>query len=553
MQQQQQQEQTQESTYDYYRDGEDRSSSQKPFIWNKNNREVRIKREMDPFSTFKPLHESDSSLCIHNYDGSSSSSLRPDTHFNFSLANCDSTIMGAAHGLTLADISLLHPLDSSSNSVSAPIASDSPFPSKPYFPSFLNALYSYPMDTSVDVLGDSTGFLGLLHDGQPLVSPGFTTHTGMTSQARPVDSGLGFVSQNSGGPLFLPWADDGDFNPLSLDAYANPFLLNSGKPLKLLDIASHPAGSNLTNTLFQRRLASHRISEESKPKCSNPTEENFHVPIGFNLDKGKALADEELLVLKNEHRIAGAEVEEMKRSGLDSSNSEEQIDNYFIGESASHPLEFSNANTSSVINGNEKGKKGRLPAKNLMAERRRRKKLNDRLYMLRSVVPKISKMDRASILADAIDYLRELLDKIKLLNDELQSMSVNPSLPTHISPLPPTSARPHPFKEEVGKNSPANAVNQHPMVHVEVREENAFNIHMFCTRRPGLLLSTIRALDSLGLDIQQAVISCFNGFALDIFRAENSNGGMQLHQDQIKATLLDTAAFHGLVYSHCPH
>lgn len=57
-------------------------------------------------------------------------------------------------------------------------------------------------------------------------------------------------------------------------------------------------------------------------------------------------------------------------------------------------------------------------------------------------------------------------------------------------------------------------------VHVEVREENAFNIHMFCSRRPGLLLSTTRALDSLGLDIQQAVISCVNGFALDIFRAE---------------------------------
>lgn len=46
------------------------------------------------------------------------------------------------------------------------------------------------------------------------------------------------------------------------------------------------------------------------------------------------------------------------------------------------------------------------------------------------------------------------------------------------------------------------------------------NIHMFCGRRPGLLLSTMRALDDLGLDVQQAVISCFNGFALDVFRAE---------------------------------
>jgi len=55
---------------------------------------------------------------------------------------------------------------------------------------------------------------------------------------------------------------------------------------------------------------------------------------------------------------------------------------------------------------------------------------------------------------------------------------------------------------------------------VRVREGRAVNIHMFCTRRPGLLLSTMRALDNLGLDVQQAVISCFNGFALDVFKAE---------------------------------
>lgn len=88
-------------------------------------------------------------------------------------------------------------------------------------------------------------------------------------------------------------------------------------------------------------------------------------------------------------------------------------------------------------------------------------------------------MDRASILADAIDYLRELLDKIKLLNDELQSMSVTPSLPTHMSPLPPTSDRSHPFKEEVGKNSPANVANQLPMVNKESSYSKQWNIYIF--------------------------------------------------------------------------
>lgn len=59
-----------------------------------------------------------------------------------------------------------------------------------------------------------------------------------------------------------------------------------------------------------------------------------------------------------------------------------------------------------------------------------------------------------------------------------------------------------------------------PQVEVRMREGQAINIHMFCARRPGILLATMTALESMGIDIEQAVISCFNGFAMDVFRAE---------------------------------
>ncbi|XP_010536585.1 PREDICTED: transcription factor ICE1-like [Tarenaya hassleriana] len=212
----------------------------------------------------------------------------------------------------------------------------------------------------------------------------------------------------------------------------------------------------------------------------------------------------------------------------------------------------SNGNSTVTGEGDHKGKKKGLPAKNLMAERRRRKKLNDRLYMLRSVVPKISKMDRASILGDAIEYLKELLKKINDLHNELET-STPSSLTTSFHPLTPTPATlPTHVKDEIGPRplpplTATNNANPHPArVEVRAREGRGVNIHMYWGRRPGLLLSTMRALDNLGLDIQQAVISCFNGFSMDIFRAEQCKEE-DVHPDQIKAVLLDSAGFHGVL------
>ncbi|KAE8727413.1 Transcription factor MYC4 [Hibiscus syriacus] len=74
-------------------------------------------------------------------------------------------------------------------------------------------------------------------------------------------------------------------------------------------------------------------------------------------------------------------------------------------------------------------KRGRKPANgreeplnHVEAERQRREKLNQKFYALRAVVPNVSKMDKASLLGDAISYINDLKSKLQNADSEKEEL-----------------------------------------------------------------------------------------------------------------------------------
>ncbi|KAG1354649.1 transcription factor MYC3 [Cocos nucifera] len=68
-----------------------------------------------------------------------------------------------------------------------------------------------------------------------------------------------------------------------------------------------------------------------------------------------------------------------------------------------------------------------VPVNHVEAERQRREKLNQRFYALRSVVPNVSRMDKASLLADAVTYIKEMRARVEELEAKIKTAKEEPA------------------------------------------------------------------------------------------------------------------------------
>uniref|UniRef100_A0A0E0KPP4 BHLH domain-containing protein n=1 Tax=Oryza punctata TaxID=4537 RepID=A0A0E0KPP4_ORYPU len=79
---------------------------------------------------------------------------------------------------------------------------------------------------------------------------------------------------------------------------------------------------------------------------------------------------------------------------------------------------------------NSATRKRRDRSKTIVSERKRRVRMKEKLYELRALVPNITKMDKASIIADAVVYVKDLQAHARKLKEEVAVLEARPRPPS---------------------------------------------------------------------------------------------------------------------------
>lgn len=138
-----------------------------------------------------------------------------------------------------------------------------------------------------------------------------------------------------------------------------------------------------------------------------------------------------------------------------------------------------------------------LGANHVLAERRRREKLNERFVILRSLVPFVTKMDKASILGDTIEYVKQLRKRIQELEAKISGN--------------------RDVKKCKEKLTGGVTEQREGVVQVDVSIiENDGLIELQCPNREGFLLDVMQMLRELRVEITTIQSSINNG----VFAAE---------------------------------
>ncbi|XP_047271283.1 transcription factor bHLH35-like [Capsicum annuum] len=173
---------------------------------------------------------------------------------------------------------------------------------------------------------------------------------------------------------------------------------------------------------------------------------------------------------------------------------------------------------------------GAQSSKNIVSERNRRRKLNERLFALRAVVPNISKMDKASIIKDAIDHIQDLHEQERRIRAEISVLESGRSKKNNdvefdqdgsFDLKPKRSKRlEQQFDYDSSGSTTRSSPSSSPVDVLELKvssmREKTMVVSLTCSKRRDTMIKVCEVFESLNAKIISANITAFSGRILKI-------------------------------------
>ncbi|CAM6097695.1 unnamed protein product [Calypogeia fissa] len=162
----------------------------------------------------------------------------------------------------------------------------------------------------------------------------------------------------------------------------------------------------------------------------------------------------------------------------------------------------------------------------IMAERKRREKLSQRFIALSAIVPGLKKMDKASVLGDAIKYVKSLQEKIKNLEENCPKKNVRTMAVVK--------------KEKTTKDDEKDGEEDDNTNAAEIEarmvDKNVL-VKMHCEKRKGIVVKSLAELEKLHLTVVNAYVLSFTASSFDLTVTCQVEDGHEVNVDDVVAAL----------------
>ncbi|KAL3844948.1 hypothetical protein ACJIZ3_002351 [Penstemon smallii] len=149
----------------------------------------------------------------------------------------------------------------------------------------------------------------------------------------------------------------------------------------------------------------------------------------------------------------------------------------------------------------------------IIAERKRREQLSQRFVALSSIVPGLKKMDKTSVLGDAIKYLKQLQERVKMLEEQSTKQTMESVVLVRKSQM---IIMAEDDEGSSGEESGSSDIEQ-PLPEIEARVcKNHILLRVHCEKQKGVLINLLSKVEGLSLAVINTNVIPFGTLALDI-------------------------------------